>query len=314
MRRLDNIDLRLLRVFVTLADAGGFADAQIALNLSQSTLSTHLSALEKKIGAPLCERGRRGFRLTEFGESVYAAARQLFTDIESFEARLGRDRGKLTGRLRIGIVDGVVTSPELGLQAALGRFCRYAPDVFLDLALGTPRELERAVTEGTRDVVIGPMSQKAPQITYRAFCREPHALYCGAGHPLFETPDAAIAREDVEKCAFSVRGYLHFDDLYRANHPRPAGTVMHMEAQVMMILSGQYIGFLPCHIGEDWAGRRQMRALKRDIYGFASQHFTAVRTSEARRPLLLTFLRELRRNTERTGRDAGEAAIGTALA
>ena len=40
MRRLDNIDLRLLRVFVTLAEAGGFADAQIVLNLSSSTLST----------------------------------------------------------------------------------------------------------------------------------------------------------------------------------------------------------------------------------------------------------------------------------
>ena len=41
MRRLDNIDLRLLRVFVTLVEAGSFADAQIALNLSQPTLSTH---------------------------------------------------------------------------------------------------------------------------------------------------------------------------------------------------------------------------------------------------------------------------------
>ena len=51
LRRLDNIDLRLLRVFVVLADAGGFADAQITLNLSQSTLSTHLAGLEKRIGA-----------------------------------------------------------------------------------------------------------------------------------------------------------------------------------------------------------------------------------------------------------------------
>ncbi|WP_176559364.1 LysR family transcriptional regulator [Rubellimicrobium roseum] len=41
MRRLDNIDIRLLRVFMALADAGGFAEAQVALNLSQSTLSTH---------------------------------------------------------------------------------------------------------------------------------------------------------------------------------------------------------------------------------------------------------------------------------
>ena len=69
MRRLDNIDLRLLRVFVTLVEAGGFADAQVALNLSASTLSTHLAALERKLGGRLCERGRGGFRLTPFGEA-----------------------------------------------------------------------------------------------------------------------------------------------------------------------------------------------------------------------------------------------------
>ena len=35
MRRLDNIDLRLLRVFVTIAEAGGFADAQIILTSAE---------------------------------------------------------------------------------------------------------------------------------------------------------------------------------------------------------------------------------------------------------------------------------------
>ncbi|WP_421914147.1 helix-turn-helix domain-containing protein [Mesorhizobium sp.] len=58
MRRLDNIDIRLLRVFVALADSGGFADAQITLNLSQPTLSTHLAELEKRIGAQLPSRAQ----------------------------------------------------------------------------------------------------------------------------------------------------------------------------------------------------------------------------------------------------------------
>ena len=62
MRRLDTIDLRLLRVFIALVDSDGFAGAQIALNLSQSTLSTHLADLEKRIGGALCVRGRLGRR------------------------------------------------------------------------------------------------------------------------------------------------------------------------------------------------------------------------------------------------------------
>ncbi|BDA84876.1 transcriptional regulator [Aureimonas sp. SA4125] len=308
MRRLDNIDLRLIRIFVALAEAGSFNDAQIQLNLSQSTLSTHIAALEKKLGASLCERGRRGFRLTDFGKATYAAAKILFADIESFQARIGKESQRLSGRLRIGIVDGVVTSPELGLQTAIGRFRIYAPDVFLDLALSTPLGLERAVADGERDVVIGPMSQKITGLAYRPIFREPHGLYCGKAHPLFARPDEVISAQEIEAVAFSVRGYLHFDDLYRAHHPRPEGTVMQMEAQVMMILSGSFIGFLPLHIGDHWVGRGEMRRVKPTRYNFSSQHFVATRIGD-RTPPIAAFVEEIcRQAAGREGGVVGEAA------
>src|ERR1700730_15219936 len=85
MRRLDNIDLRLLRVFVAVVEAHGFSEAQFALNLSASTLSTHLAALERNLGGRLCDRGRGGFRLTPFGEATYKATRQLFSELDSFD-------------------------------------------------------------------------------------------------------------------------------------------------------------------------------------------------------------------------------------
>ncbi|QFR32731.1 LysR family transcriptional regulator [Ancylobacter sp. TS-1] len=294
MRRLDNIDLRLLRVFVVLAEEGGFQDAQIALNLSQSTLSTHLAALERKLGGQLCERGRAGFRLTPFGDSTLAATKRLFEDIEAFHGRVGRDQRRLVGRLRVGIVDGVVTSPQLGLQTALARYMDYASEVFVDLELGTPLDLERALMDGARDVVVGPFSQKVPGITYVPLHREPQALYCGRGHPLFDLPAAEIGHARIEEALFSVRRYRHLDDLYRVNHPRASGAIMQMEAQVMMILSGRFIGYLPRHIGEDWAGRGQMRVLRPESYGFDSVHFAATRRLKGEQPLADAFIRELK--------------------
>ena len=294
MRRLDNIDLRLLRVFVTLAEAGGFADAQIVLNLSSSTLSTHLASLERMVGGQLCERGRGGFRLTDFGRSTYQAAKQLFSDIDTFQASLGRDHGKLVGRLRIGIVDGVVTFPRLGLQTALRAFAGYAESVFIDLTQGTPNELEHAVTQGQRDLAVGPFSQKAPGLTYVSLCSEPHGLYCGEPHPLFDARPEAITREAIAEASFSVRGYRHLEDLYRVEHPRASASIIHMEAQTMLILSGRFVGFLPCHIGEHWAGQGQMRRLRPEIYSFESQHFAAIRRADAGEPLVQSFLRELR--------------------
>ena len=307
MRRLDNVDLRLLRVFVTLVESRGFTEAQFALNLSASTLSTHLAALERKVGGRLCDRGRGGFRLTPFGEASYKAAKQLFSDLDSFSQRIGSQRGQLVGRLRIGSVDGVVTSPELGVQTAIGRFMTRAPDVTIDLALGTPHDLERAITEGQRDLVIGPFSQRAPSITYVPLYREPNALYCGKGHPLFTAPTTEISEETIAKSAFSVRAYRNLDDLYRVNHPRASASVMQMEAQSMLILSGHYIGFLPCHIGDGFAKLGQMRALRRKVYGFDSQHFAAMRKQEADAPLIRAFVGELKHQARISADIAPEA-------
>ena len=63
----------------------------------------------------------------------------------------------------------------------------------------------------------------------------------------------------------------------------------------MLILSGRYLGFLPRHIGESYAARGLMRALRPETYGFESQHFAAIRKSEAAAPLVSAFLPELKR-------------------
>ena len=304
MRRLDNIDIRLLRVFATLVEAGGFGDAQIALNLSQPTLSTHLAALERKLGAPLCIRGRRGFQLTPFGEATYLATQKLFADISAFEERVGQHNGQLVGRLRIGIVDGIVTNPALALQNVIGRFMENAENVYIDLELGTPYALEQAIADGRRDVVIGPMSQKAPGVTYVAIHREPHGLYCGKSHSLFDAPSAAVTREAIGKALFSVRGYRHLDDLYRADHPRATGQVVQMEAQVMMILSGRFIGFLPRHVADGWVRQGLMRELKPQTYQFQSSHFVAYRKSDDNRPIVRSFVRFLSQHAGQTRKPA----------
>lgn len=293
MRRLDTIDLRLLRVFSTLVDAGGFAGAQITLNLSQSTLSTHLADLEKRIGGQLVVRGRKTFRLTDLGRATHEAANKLFLDVDEFRHRVGAANGRLTGRLRIGIVDGVVSSPSLNLQDVIGRMLQPDVDLFVDLVQATPFELEQAVAEGRRDVVIGPLSQRAPGVVYKPIFREAHRLYCGRTHPLFALPDDAIGRGQIEQARLSVRGYRQLEDLYRIGHPKAAASVLQMEAQAMLVLSGRYLGFLPCHVAEMWVARGDMRTLQPRTYAFESQHFAAYRRKDGTVPAVAAFLRSL---------------------
>lgn len=296
MRRLDNIDLRLLRIYTTLVEAGSFVDAVAVLNLSQPTLSTHLATLEQRLGERLCERGRRGFRLLPFGETTYKAAKQLFADIDAFNERVGTPATHTMSRIRVGIVDGVVTNWRIGLQKAIGSFLEQGT-VFVDLELATPMQLQKSLVEGQRDLVIGDMpNDNADGITYVPLQREAHALYCGKTHAFFDLPARKITRKLLDESLFSIRGYLKLDDVHRVGRGRASGSVNMIEAQTMMILSGRFIGFLPCHVGDHWAAQGEMKALKLRAYTFEAQHFAAYRTADASNRTLMSFLDEVKRH------------------
>lgn len=290
MRRLDNVDIRLLRVFTTLADAHGFPDAQIALNLSQSTLSTHLAELEKRVGGQLCYRGRQQFKLTELGTVTYEAAKKLFRDMDDFTQRVHSANGTLAGRLRLGTSDGVFTSPQLSISRAIQLFMQPPADVFIDLVLGTPSDLEQRVADGERDIVIGPLSQRAPGVDYLDYYAERHHLYCAIGHPLFTIPDNKIDRRDIAAARFSVRKYRHFDDLYYVGHSRAGAAIEAMEAQLTLILSGQFIGFLPRHFAEPWVLRGQLRPILTESHSFDSMQRIAYRRQSIGSPIIDAFL------------------------
>lgn len=82
-------------------------------------------------------------------------------------------------------------------------------------------------------------------------------------------------------------------DLQRIRHPRASGSIVHMEAQLMMILSGSFIGFLPEQAALPYVRSKQMRAIKRDIYKFSSKHYVAFRTIDEKNRIINTFVDEI---------------------
>jgi hypothetical protein len=59
--QLHDPDLHLLRLFVTVVQAGGFSAAQGVLGLSQPSISQQMAKLETRLGYRLCSRGKGGF-------------------------------------------------------------------------------------------------------------------------------------------------------------------------------------------------------------------------------------------------------------
>jgi LysR family transcriptional regulator, transcriptional activator for bauABCD operon len=291
MRRLSTIDLRLLRIFTTVVDCNGFQKAQLALNIAQSTLSTHIASLEAKLGSKLCERGRGGFKLTQVGKETYDAIQALLVSIDGFESRMGRIHGTRSEVLRIATIDTVVSWREIGIDKAIADFHDSYPDVAIDLEIANPQSLEQSVTEGRRDVVIGPLAQAMPSLEYRPLATETHSLYCSVLHPWFKRKDATITQTDFLSAHFSVRAYRYFDDVYRFGRATANASVSSMEGQEILILSGKYIGFLPDHAASRWTELGEMRAVKPNKWSVNSQFLVAHHPSGTLKDIKQAFVK-----------------------
>jgi DNA-binding transcriptional LysR family regulator len=120
---LREIDIKRLRIFMTIVECGGFIQAQNELNLSASTISVRMSELEEKHGLRLCHRGRSGFSMTPEGNEVYEACQTLLLAHENFISSVGTAKGIISGELRVGIIDNMIFDPNLPISKALSNFC-----------------------------------------------------------------------------------------------------------------------------------------------------------------------------------------------
>ena len=67
--QVGDYEIRLLKVFKTVVECGGFSAAETVLNISRSTISVHMANLEQRLKLKLCNRGRAGSALTMRGPS-----------------------------------------------------------------------------------------------------------------------------------------------------------------------------------------------------------------------------------------------------
>jgi DNA-binding transcriptional LysR family regulator len=79
-------DLEHLRVFITVADEGGFASAARRLRVSAPAVTRAIAALEQHLGARLLHRTTRHVRLTEVGQRFLLDAKRIVAELEEAEA------------------------------------------------------------------------------------------------------------------------------------------------------------------------------------------------------------------------------------
>jgi DNA-binding transcriptional LysR family regulator len=123
------VDLRHLRYFVAVADAGGFSKAAARLRVSQPALWRQVRQLEHDLGVRLFDRIGRQVRITGQGEDLLAQGRDLLAHAESLGERARASGAGHTGILRLGATPQTLES----LAGFLARWSRSSPGVSLRL-------------------------------------------------------------------------------------------------------------------------------------------------------------------------------------
>lgn len=274
-------DLRLLRVFKAVVDAGGFSNAQAVLDLNPSTISSQMAALEAQLGYTLCQRGRSGFKLTERGAALYRHVVELFRSIQDFQAQADELRTDLAGQLRIGFLDNVISDPDSPLREAVATFVRQRDNhVRLSLDVLGPRELEQGLLEQTLDVAIGIFFNELPSLTYRPLYREREVLVCHREHRLARMTDVGEQARAIPSAAKVQRTFMGEREFPFSGRDEGlvVASVTNVEAAAMLILSGEYIGFLPFHYARQWIDSGELSVLLPDRFVRFSQFSLVTRT------------------------------------
>ena len=96
--------------------------------------------------------------------------------------------------------------------------------------------------------------------------------------------------ETLSKHAFVARGYLHTEDLKRVGHRNAEATVEMMEARFVLILTGEFIGYLPAHYARSWAESGELRCLRDSAFSYNSMFYSARQRNSSENPLVRQLL------------------------
>lgn len=97
------MDLRALRYFITVLEAGSLSRAAALLYVAQPALTAQIKKLENELGAQLFERSHAGVTPTPAGMQLYHDARRLLSDAAALRERFQRPTQGLEGSVTLAI-------------------------------------------------------------------------------------------------------------------------------------------------------------------------------------------------------------------
>ncbi|HYG43033.1 MAG TPA: LysR family transcriptional regulator [Bordetella sp.] len=284
----DERDLRALRVFCHVAQAGGFAAAEQRLLMSKASISRHVREVETRLGVRLCERGPGGFRLTPEGMVALNLATSALRALSRIRPEVDAVHGVLSGPLTIGMGEHSLTHPGCKLPEALSELHRQAPNVQPEILVMSFTELDQALRTERIDIAIRGKYREDGDFDYLVLYVETHRIYV-----------SSRVRRAAEQARLPLvyRPHPYVEQALATGRYQRGPEAGGLDAIGALVATGYYQGLLPTHYGELLQDRFGLRlATGGRAYAHKGCAVTlATRQLSHRAELFLSILRDLHR-------------------
>src|SRR2546430_2711156 len=276
------LDIRHLRYFLAVAEAGSFSRAADRLGISQPSVSQQMRDLEAGLRVPLFQRRGKRILLTPRGLIFQEHARAVLHQLENFLHELNTEPGQLRGALHLGVVPvlNVLLVPNL-----LGLFTADHPAISVIVEEISSTEIETALEEGRMDVGLGFLTRHSPNLRYERLCTDEFALIVARNQPWANRRMVAFSKLHQQRLlqlpdTFVMRRMS--DEICRKHKVRPHVIAERSEESLIIsywrLLSGTQRCFASLNMTSELA-RIGMPQIKR--------HATYVDNGEIRREIFL---------------------------
>lgn len=197
-----DLDPRLLRYFIAVAEERHFSRAAARLHISQPPLSYAIRQLEENVGARLLARTSRHVELTDAGQVLYREAHILLRQAEEVRTLVRQVDAGLRGRLRIGFVGSMLYR---GLPALLNAMRAALPDVEHVLTELNSHDQIEAVRRGEQDLGFIHANPVPEGVQARDLMAEPFVVCLPDAHPLAGRESVGLAELASDDFVFFAR-------------------------------------------------------------------------------------------------------------
>lgn len=268
-KNLTQHDIKLLRIFQTVVDCGGFTAAETELNIGRSTISIYIANLEHRLNLSLCQRGRQGFSLTREGQAVYNAVLQLEQAHQQFSQLVASLTDSLNGELVILTADQLDRSRLNLLSRLCAALQQQAPQLTLALDVLPLHQIELALLKDQAHLALMPGYRQIDGLHYQHALSTPIFLCCACTHPLFGVADDAINDELLAQYPAIHPGVdINPEGRKQLQKLKAGARAYQFDTRLALLLSGAYIGFLPEEIARPYIDDGQLRYLKAAEYQY----------------------------------------------